>query len=466
MSSSWLSDPVWTRIIRTLDAICPEQAETVRAKGWQVAAAADDPTGLLAARPQQKTAGELPREALPREGPPSEEDEDDGVDNIDEPRQSWEQDELTDDGKIEGGDLVTPTAAIPSSITSVLIPAVVEEGEPDAELQDQQQLLPTSTTTLDHFSSTPSTQSTLIVASKIEISSIGREGSCDKETQLLEERSQVYSIGPKSLSGSSIVKTRRVNWKFRGKILGDGGAVEKQKGPEEYVAEARFTATPTAVAKYDGLENKLKEKGKRRVTEEKKSRANPAILLAAASQGNPFVAAADWEMVEEPPPRPSPEERRATCRLVRCALPEEEETEGDDVSRSRTVRGSSREIRSPSAKGEEAPLSSAVPCATPLMTNPTTAAPGVLFSEVSEDIGERGRSSSAAVVPSSEVGQENPLPESRITSPTGRTKGGRLQVASAAAMRKRKTKEGVDGGGFLSFTRSRSAAVWAPHSKS
>ncbi|CAL1408363.1 unnamed protein product [Linum trigynum] len=77
------------------------------------------------------------------------------------------------------------------------------------------------------------------------------------------------------------------------------------------------------------------------------------------------------------------------------------------------------------------------------MTNPTTAAPGVLISEVSEDIGERGRSSSAAIVTSSKVGQENPLPESRITSPTERTKEGRLQVALAVALTDMEAKRRV-----------------------
>ncbi|CAL1353516.1 unnamed protein product [Linum trigynum] len=57
MSSSWLSDLVWTRIIQKLDAICADQAATARAKGWQVEAARD-PAKPPAVRQRQALAEE------------------------------------------------------------------------------------------------------------------------------------------------------------------------------------------------------------------------------------------------------------------------------------------------------------------------------------------------------------------------------------------------------------------------
>ncbi|CAL1359575.1 unnamed protein product [Linum trigynum] len=71
--------------------------------------------------------------------------------------------------------------------------------------------------------------------------------------------------------------------------------------------------------------------------QEKKSRAGPMILFAAASHGNPFVATTDWEMVEEPLPKLSLDDRRPPCCRVRYALADEEEKEGGDVFRSCTV---------------------------------------------------------------------------------------------------------------------------------
>ncbi|CAL1370734.1 unnamed protein product [Linum trigynum] len=63
MSSSWLFDPVWTRIIQKLDAICADQAATVSARG-RGAEAAPGTAGLPKARARQATAGAQPREAL------------------------------------------------------------------------------------------------------------------------------------------------------------------------------------------------------------------------------------------------------------------------------------------------------------------------------------------------------------------------------------------------------------------
>ncbi|CAL1404540.1 unnamed protein product [Linum trigynum] len=71
------------------------------AREWK--GAVEPPSGAPATIAEGAGAGELCT---------AKEDEDDGVDNTAEPRQSWEQVELTGDGKIKGGDLVTLTAAI------------------------------------------------------------------------------------------------------------------------------------------------------------------------------------------------------------------------------------------------------------------------------------------------------------------------------------------------------------------
>ncbi|CAL1379042.1 unnamed protein product [Linum trigynum] len=62
MSSSWLSDPVWTRIIQKLDAICADQAAAASARG-RGAKAASGTAGLPKARARQATAEAQPREA-------------------------------------------------------------------------------------------------------------------------------------------------------------------------------------------------------------------------------------------------------------------------------------------------------------------------------------------------------------------------------------------------------------------
>ncbi|CAI0463788.1 unnamed protein product [Linum tenue] len=265
-----------------------------------------------------------------------------GVNNAAEPLQSSEPVEATDNGEIEGGDLVTPAAAIArpaeartrasSPPTAIAIPTTTtaKEGEeivsepnlPSAaipniitiideqsnhseavvvlpssiareevqavEIPCEQQLLPTSTSTLDHLAS-PASPTTVAAASRTAITSVVAEESFAEKIESnlkVEEVLQVNLKEVEPLIGNLLVKSSRFNWKFRKKLK-----------PDEDEKPALHQLGPV-------VEEKLKSTAE----------------VEQSPRFAPFVAS-----------RMRSGSDRQPCRRMDCSPPEKEEARGQEI---------------------------------------------------------------------------------------------------------------------------------------
>ncbi|CAL1412068.1 unnamed protein product [Linum trigynum] len=130
---------------------------------------------------------------------------------------------------------ISPSAAIPNIITitdeqsnhgaavAVLPSSIAKEEVQEAEITREQQLLPTSTSTLDHLA-LPASPTTVAAASRTAITSVvAAESFAEKiESNLkVEEVLQVNLKEAEPLIGNLLVKSSRFNWKFRKKLKPD-----------------------------------------------------------------------------------------------------------------------------------------------------------------------------------------------------------------------------------------------------
>ncbi|CAI0448398.1 unnamed protein product [Linum tenue] len=130
---------------------------------------------------------------------------------------------------------ISPSAAIPNIITitdeqsnhseavAVLPSSIAKEEIQAAKIPCEQQLLPTSTPTLDHLAS-PASPTTVAAASRTAITLVVAEESFAEKIESNLKVEEVLQINLKEadpLIGNLLVKSSRFNWKFRKKLKPD-----------------------------------------------------------------------------------------------------------------------------------------------------------------------------------------------------------------------------------------------------